>query len=56
MSNADEELDLQNIHDEDESHEFSQSNFDENESILDKLIELGDSGRNKNKTFEGIPK
>eukprot|EP00347_Sterkiella_histriomuscorum_P011227 403373258 len=56
MSNADEELDLQNIHDEDESHEFSQSNLDENESILDKLIELGDSGRNKNKTFEGIPK
>eukprot|EP00347_Sterkiella_histriomuscorum_P016693 403352217 len=35
---------------------FHSSNFYENESILDKLIELGDSGRNKNKTFKGIPR
>lgn len=46
---------MENLHEEG-SHEYSQSNFDENESMLDKLLEIGDSGRSKNKTFEGIPK
>lgn len=56
MSDENENLNLQNVHDADESHEYSHSNLDENESMLDKLLEIGDSGRNKNKTFEGIPK
>lgn len=28
----------------------------DDESLIDKLLEIGDSGRNKHKTFEGIPK
>ena len=31
--------------------------YDDNEEVLlQKLEEIGDSGRNKHKTFEGIPK
>lgn len=39
--------------------EFMEEDYevDENdESLIDKLLEIGDSGRNKHKTFEGIPK
>ena len=33
-----------------------EENSDEEELLMQKLEEIGDSGRNKHKTFEGIPK
>ena len=34
----------------------SEEEADKEELLMQKLEEIGDSGRNKHKTFEGIPK
>ncbi len=44
-------------YDDDDEVDYIDNDGDEDEEVLlQKLSEIGDSGRNKHKTFEGIPK